>query len=64
VATGFVTLAPKSQGQYSLTSLFPNVNASTLGAFTLQAHTETPSLFAYGSIVDNGSGDPVFFGGK
>lgn len=64
VATGFVTLAPKSQGQYSLTSLFPNVNPSTLGAFTLQAHTDTPSLFAYGSIVDNGSGDPVFFGGK
>ncbi|HWS71469.1 MAG TPA: hypothetical protein VN605_05115, partial [Thermoanaerobaculia bacterium] len=64
LATGFVSLAPKSQGQYSLTGLFPNVNPATLGTFTLQAHTDTPSLFAYGSIVDNASGDPVFFAGK
>lgn len=64
VATTFVQLAPKSQQQYSMPALFPNVNASALGSFTIEAHTATPSLFAYGSIVDNGSGDPVFFGGK
>jgi PKD repeat protein len=64
VATGFVALPPKSQGQYSLTGLFPNVNPATLGTFTLQAHTDTPSLFAYGSIVDNASGDPVFFAAR
>jgi len=32
---------------------------------TLQAHTDSgPLLFAYGSIIDNTSGDPVFFAGE
>jgi hypothetical protein len=56
---------PRSQAQYSLTTLFPNVNASSLGSFTMQAHTDSGAvLFAYGSVVDNGSGDPVFFAGQ
>jgi len=65
VGTTTIALAGKSQGQYPIASLFPSVNAAALGTFTLQAHTDgAPSLFAYGSIVDNTSGDPVFFAGQ
>jgi len=65
IANGFVALPPKSQGQYGLGSLFPGVNVNNLGNVTLQAHTDNGAvLFAFGSIVDNVSGDPVFFGGK
>lgn len=65
LATGIVVVQPKSMTQTAISSLFPNVNVNNLGAFTLQAHTDTaPTLFAYGSIVDNMSGDPVFFAGR
>ena len=65
IANGFVALPPQSQAQYGLGSLFPTVNLNTLGNVTLQAHTDNGAvLFAYGSIVDNASGDPVFFAGK
>jgi hypothetical protein len=41
------------------------VNAAAVGTFTLMARTDsTTGLFAYGSIVDNTSGDPVFFAGR
>jgi PKD repeat protein len=64
-ATNYVQIAPRSQAQYSLSALFPNVNASSLGSFTMQAHTDSGAvLFAYGSVVDNASGDPVFFAGQ
>ncbi len=64
IATGFVQLAPRSQLQYSLPALFPGINAAALGSFTLRAHSDSGNVFAYGSIVDNDSGDPVFFAGK
>ena len=65
IATAFVQLAAKSQTQSSLASLFPNVNAAAVGSFTLLARTDSATgLFAYGSIVDNASGDPVFFAGR
>jgi len=65
VATAIFSLPPKSQAQYSLGALFPGVNVAALGGVTLQAHTDTaPTLFAYGSLVDNSSGDPVFFAGN
>jgi PKD repeat protein len=65
VASGIITVPAKSVGQWSIGSLFPNVNVAALGSFTLQAHTDTaPTLFAYGSIVDNTSGDPVYFPGQ
>jgi PKD repeat protein len=64
LANSSVTLAPRSQTQSSIASLFPGVDPASLGAFTLGGHTATASLFAYGSIVDNASGDPVFFAGK
>ena len=64
LATAFVQLAPKSQSQSSVAALFPGVDVSSLGTFTLQAHDDSGQLFAYGSIVDNASGDPVFFAGQ
>jgi hypothetical protein len=64
IATGFVQLAPRSQMQYSLTALFPGIDPAALGSFTLRAHSDGGNVFAYGSIVDNNSGDPVFFAGK
>ena len=61
LARNTLTLAPKAQVQYSVASLFPNVNASS---FTLSVQGDANAqLFAYGSMVDNASGDPVFFAG-
>jgi PKD repeat protein len=64
VATGLVTLAPRSQAQNSLSQLFAGVPISTLGSVTLQAHSDSGAMFAYGSMIDNTSGDPVFFAGE
>ncbi|PYQ47705.1 MAG: hypothetical protein DMF59_18165, partial [Acidobacteria bacterium] len=65
LANAFVQLAPRSQTQFSLASLFPSLNIAALGTVTLQSHTDSgPYLFAYGSMVDNASGDPVFFAGE
>jgi len=62
LARNTVTLNAKEQRQYSVGSLFPNVNASS---FTLTVQgDENAKLFAYGSMVDNVSGDPVFFAGQ
>jgi hypothetical protein len=65
IGTAQVGLAPRSQGQYAIGALFPAANSPRAGTLTLLAHTDgAPTLFAYGSIVDNTSGDPVFFGGR
>jgi PKD repeat protein len=65
LGSAVITLPAKSQMQTSLAAMFPGVNVQSLGSFTLQAHTgDAPTLSAYGSIVDNGSGDPVFFAGQ
>lgn len=58
-----VTLTAGQQMQTAVTALFPN---ASLGAgFTLQAEGDgNAQLFAYGSMVDNESGDPVFFAGR
>jgi PKD repeat protein len=64
LASAFVQLPPKSVSQSSIASLFPGIDAGSLGTFTLQAHNDGGQMFAYGSIVDNGSGDPVFFAGQ
>jgi len=65
IANAFVSIPARSQVQTSLASLFPSVNLASLGPVTLQAHTDgSASLFAYGSIIDNISGDPVYFAGK
>ncbi len=62
LARSIVTLDPDAQVQYSVSSLFPNVNVSS---FTLMMEGDANArLFAYGSMVDNASGDPVFFAGQ
>ena len=56
-----LTLAAGAQVQYSVPSLFPGFSGSQ---FTLQVEGNAGArLFAYGSMVDNISGDPVFFAG-
>ncbi len=65
IGTTQVGLAPRSQVQYAIGALFPAANTPRAGTLTLLAHADgSPTLFAYGSIVDNASGDPVFFGGR
>lgn len=64
IASTWITLAPKSQVQYAVTSLFPSIGTSA-GSFTMSARGDVSgALFAYASMVDNGSGDPVFFAGR
>jgi PKD repeat protein len=59
LATRTITVEPKSQMQYAVNALFPNVPAT----FTIHAQASS-NLFAYGSMVDNASGDPVYFAGR
>lgn len=62
LARNTVTLPAREQRQYSVSALFPNVNSSS---FTLAIQGDADAqLFAYGSMVDNASGDPVFFAGQ
>jgi len=65
IATAYLQLGPRGQAQYSLGSLFQNIDVTAIGTVTLLAHTDGGAvLFAYGSLVDNVSGDPVFFAGQ
>lgn len=49
--------------QTSAAALFPNANLAA--GFTLAVEGDANAkVFAYGSMVDNGSGDPVFFAGR
>jgi PKD repeat protein len=57
-----MTLNAGEQTQTSAATLFPSVTGA--GAFTLAvAGDGDAKLFVYGSMVDNASGDPVFFAG-
>lgn len=61
LAHATVTLAPGKQVQTSVSALLPGVN----GNFTLFLQGDgDAALFAYGSMIDNKSGDPVFFAGR
>ena len=66
IATGFVQLSAHGQAQYSLGSLFlPNVNVASLGTVTVQAHTDNGAvLLAYGWMINNNTGEPIFFAGE
>jgi len=56
-----ITLAPGAQTQSVITALLPGVS----GNFTLMMQGDgNAELFAYGSMIDNQSGDPVFYAGK
>lgn len=62
VASAFVSVPAHAPVQFSLAALFPNVNLAAYPTLTLHAHTDGGAiLFGYGSVVDNASGDPVFF---
>jgi PKD repeat protein len=63
LARNTITLAPGQQVQQSVTALFPGIVFPA--GFTLAAEGDgNAKLFAYGSMVDNDSGDPVFFAGR
>ncbi|HEX9984842.1 MAG TPA: PKD domain-containing protein [Thermoanaerobaculia bacterium] len=62
LGTATFTLGAKGQVQYGVGSLF-SINPAEIGACTLEA-SSSANVFAYGSIVDNVSGDPVFFAGE
>ncbi|HEX9162157.1 MAG TPA: PKD domain-containing protein, partial [Thermoanaerobaculia bacterium] len=65
IGSGSITLAPRSQAQYPLSAFVQSVNQNSIGSCTLQAQTDGAStLFVYGSVVDNASGDPVLFAGN
>lgn len=58
-----VTLSAGQQVQYGVTALFAGVSIPS--GFTLVAEGDANArVFAYGSMVDNASGDPVFFAGR
>ncbi|HUO84296.1 MAG TPA: PKD domain-containing protein, partial [Thermoanaerobaculia bacterium] len=57
-------LPARSQGQTSAAALFPSVNFGGLGDFTVVAESSRQTMFAYGSVVDNLSGDPIFVSGQ
>jgi PKD repeat protein len=61
VAQASVSVPAHAPVQYSLGALFPNVNLAQYATLTLHAHADGGALFGYGSVVDNASGDPVFF---
>ena len=58
--TASLQLGANEVVQTSLNALFPGAS----GSFTLRATAAGGSLFAYGSIIDNASGDPVFLAGR
>jgi hypothetical protein len=56
-----VTLPAGVQMQSAVTALLPRVS----GNFTLSVQgDDNAELFAYGSMIDNQSGDPVFYAGR
>jgi len=64
LASTRIILKPGELMQQAVTSLFPGVSAST-GSFTLYVRGDANArVFAYGSMIDNASGDPVFFAGR
>jgi PKD repeat protein len=61
LASTTITLNAGELTQFAIGNLFPNVS----GTFTLAVRGDGDAkLFAYGSMVDNISGDPVFFAGR
>ena len=62
MAQTFVSVPAHAPVQYALGALFPGVNLGQYQMLTLHAHTDGGGiLFGYASVVDNASGDPVFF---
>lgn len=66
IAETFLTVAPLSQVQLPLGSLFPALeDPENVGTFTVVGRAlGEPTLFVYGSVVDRASGDPIFVAGQ
>lgn len=65
VSTAFLEMPARSQSQMPIAALFPQTDVLKLGNFTVRARTiAQSSLFTYGSVVDNSTGDPVFIAGE
>lgn len=65
VSTAFLELPAKSQSQMAVATLFFQTDVLGLGNFIIRARTISPSsLFTYGSVIDNSTGDPVFIAGE
>jgi PKD repeat protein len=63
MASTTITVLPGGQAQAAISALFPNLGS--VGNFTLAVIGDGDAkIFAYGSMVDNASGDPVFFAGR
>jgi hypothetical protein len=60
IGSSFIDLAPKSQKQAALRDLFGSLPS---GTYTLLASSDA-GVFVYGSVIDNASGDPVFYPGR
>jgi PKD repeat protein len=58
--TATIPVAAGEVVQTSIGALFPGAN----GAFTLHVTSSASTMFAYGSVIDNASGDPVFYAGR
>jgi PKD repeat protein len=63
IARTNVTLAAGEPSQNAVTTLFPGVSLPAGFAMHVEGDSSA-SLYAYASMVDNGSGDPVFFAGR
>lgn len=64
LGSAVIGLAPRSQMQASLATLFPSINVATLGHVTIRSEADRSGLFTYASVVDNISGDPIFISGR
>jgi PKD repeat protein len=64
LATAFATVQARSQVQAAAANLFPSVSFANLGSFTVVAETPVRTMYAYGSVIDNQSGDPIFISGR
>lgn len=58
-----LTLAAGQQSQSALAGLFPNVTIPSGVAMLVEGDTNA-RLFTYASMVDNTTGDPVFYAGR
>lgn len=59
-----IRLAPTSHWQASLSQMFPETAGAPHQHYTIVLTSEAGDVFAYGSYVDNISGDPVYVGGE
>ena len=61
LASRTLDIPPSRYLQRSLTALFPTVAFPSGAALTLSFRTSPEPIFAFASVIDNGTGDPSFF---